>query len=145
MKLQESAENYLENLLILKQRLGEVRSVDVANEMGFSKPSVSRAVHLLEDNGYLDITDAGFLELTEKGLTVAKKIYERHLFLTDYLLALGVDEETAAEDACRIEHVISDSSISKMKAHINYCSTVCPNRNDERFFKFNSIQIRKGK
>ncbi len=119
MKLQESGENYLENILILKKRLGRVRSVDLATEMSFSKPSISRAVHLLEDSKLLVIENDGTIELTEKGMSIAEKIYERHVFLTQFLMSIGVDEKTAAEDACRMEHAISDESFSKMKLHMS--------------------------
>lgn len=125
MKLQESGENYLENILILKHRMGRVRSVDLAAEMGFSKPSISRAVHLLEDKKLIVIQNDGTIELTERGREIAEKIYERHLFLTHYLVALGVDEKTAAEDACRMEHCISDLSFEKMKEKVLHCSTDC--------------------
>lgn len=142
MQLAESAENYLENILILQERIGDVRSVDLANEMGFSKPSVSRAVHLLEDQGLLDIADSGFLLLTEKGEEIAEKIYERHVFLTEYFMALGVDEETAANDACSIEHCISDITFDRMKTHIQHCAFTCPNRpQSEHFFKFNRSKL----
>jgi len=117
MKLQESGENYLETILILQQRMEHVRSIDVATELGFSKPSISRAVNLLRANGYLDVDGSGYLTLTERGLAVANRIYERHLLLTEYLVALGVSEQTAREDACRIEHVISVESFEKIKEH----------------------------
>lgn len=131
MKLQESGENYLENIYILMKRNGSVRSVDIAREMEFSKPSVSRAVHLLKDLGYLLIQDDGLLELTEKGLSKATLIYERHLFLSGYLMALGVSEEVATADACRIEHVISTESFDKLKEHVDYCMNDCPARGSE--------------
>lgn len=138
MKLQESGENYLENILILERKNGQVRSVDLAREMDFSKPSVSRAIHLLEDNGYLKISNTGLLELTNSGREVAEMIYERHLFLSNYLMALGVDPETAADDACRMEHVISAESFSKMKQHIKNCAENCPHANDDQLFCFNT-------
>lgn len=138
MKLQESGENYLENILILQRKNGQVRSVDLAREMDFSKPSVSRAIHLLEDNGYLRIVDGGFLELTDVGREVAEMIYERHLFLSNYLMALGVDPEQAAEDACRMEHVISPESFAKMKQHVQHCAQNCPHANDEQLFCYNT-------
>ena len=102
MKIQESAENYLEAILVLMQKNGQVRSIDVAHYTGFSKPSISRAVGLLRDNGYVSI---------------AETIYERHTVLTAFLTALGVDHEIAAEDACRIEHVLSPETFEKLKAH----------------------------
>ena len=108
MKIQESAENYLEAILVLTQKNGQVRSIDVAHYTGFSKPSISRAVGLLRDNGY---------GLTESGMQIATSIYERHTVLTAFLTALGVDAETAAEDACRIEHVLSEETFDKLKQH----------------------------
>ena len=110
MKIQESAENYLEAILVLMQKNGQVRSIDVAHYTGFSKPSISRAVGLLRDNGYVSIDQNGLLGLTEA-------IYERHTVLTAFLTALGVDHEIAAEDACRIEHVLSPETFEKLKAH----------------------------
>ena len=115
MKIQESAENYLEAILILMQKNGQVRSIDVAHYTGFSKPSISRAVGLLRDNGYVSIDQNGLLGLTEAGLKIAETIYERHTVLTDLLTKLGVSPETAAEDACRIEHVISAETLDKPK------------------------------
>ena len=118
MKIQESAENYLEAILILMQKNGQVRSIDVAHYTGFSKPSISRAVGLLRDNGYVSIDQNGLLGLTEAGLKIAETIYERHTVLTDLLTKLGVSPETAAEDACRIEHVISAETFDKLKEHV---------------------------
>ncbi|WP_418542091.1 metal-dependent transcriptional regulator [Hominenteromicrobium sp.] len=118
MKIQESAENYLEAILVLMQKNGQVRSIDVAHYTGFSKPSISRAVGLLRDNGYVSIDQNGLLGLTESGLKIAETIYERHTVLTSFLTALGVDSEIAAEDACRIEHVISQESFEKIRAHV---------------------------
>lgn len=117
MKIQESAENYLEAILVLMQRNGQVRSIDVAHYTGYSKPSISRAVGLLRDNGYVSIDQNGLLGLTESGLQIAETIYERHTVLTELLTLLGVSPETAAEDACRIEHVISAETFDKLKAH----------------------------
>ena len=117
MKIQESAENYLEAILVLRQRNGQVRSIDVAHYTGFSKPSISRAVGLLRDNGYVSIDQNGLLNLTEAGLKIAETIYERHTVLTELLTKLGVSPETAAEDACRIEHVISTETFAKLKEH----------------------------
>ena len=119
MKIQESAENYLEAILVLMQKNGQVRSIDVAHYTGFSKPSISRAVGLLRDNGYVSIDQNGLLGLTEAGLKIAETIYERHTVLTAFLTALGVDHEIAAEDACRIEHVISAESFSAIRNHVN--------------------------
>ena len=118
MKIQESAENYLEAILVLMQKNGQVRSIDVAHYTGFSKPSISRAVGLLRDNGYVSIDQNGLLSLTEAGLKIAETIYERHTVLTDLLIKLGVSPETAAEDACRIEHVISAETFEKLKEHV---------------------------
>ena len=118
MKIQESAENYLEAILILMQKNGQVRSIDVAHYTGFSKPSISRAVGLLRDNGYVSIDQNGLLGLTEAVLKIAETIYERHTVLTDLLTKLGVSPETAAEDACRIEHVISAETFDKLKEHV---------------------------
>ncbi len=118
MKIQESAENYLEAIHVLMQKNGQVRSIDVAHYTGFSKPSISRAVGLLRDNGYVSIDQNGLLSLTEAGLKIAETIYERHTVLTDLLIKLGVSPETAAEDACRIEHVISAETFEKLKEHV---------------------------
>lgn len=118
MHLQESGEMYLETILILKNRNGAVRSIDVANEMGYSKPSISRAVSHLREGGYLNMDLDGYLTLTDSGMEVATKIYERHRVLSKALMTLGVDEKTATEDACRMEHVISDESFEAIKQHI---------------------------
>jgi Mn-dependent DtxR family transcriptional regulator len=118
MKLQESAEMYLETIYTLSLSKQAVRSVDVAEALGYSRPSISRAVGLLKNDGYLAVSDDGFLELTEKGSAVAQKVFERHTILTSALMALGVARECAAEDACRIEHVISDQSLEAIKAHL---------------------------
>lgn len=117
MRLLESGEMYLETILILTQQKGMVRSLDVAEYMNFSKPSVSRAVGLLKDGGYLTVDPHGFLLLTPSGLEVANKIYERHTMLTAFLIHLGVDPKVAAEDACKMEHVISDESFEALKRH----------------------------
>ena len=117
MHLQESGEMYLETIYVLSKN-GVVRSLDVAEYMGFSKPSVSRAVGLLKQGGYLIMDRDGSLTLTEDGLDVAKKIYERHTLLSDFLVRLGVDENTAAEDACKMEHDISDESFAAIKRHV---------------------------
>lgn len=115
MKIQESAENYLETILVLRQRIGQVRSIDIVNEMNFSKPSISYAMKQLRENGYILMDESGYITLTDSGLEIAECIYERHKVLTDYLISLGVDEGTAREDACRIEHVISPSSFEMIK------------------------------
>ncbi len=118
MILQESGEMYLETILILSEKKKDVRSIDICEEMGFSKPSISRAMHLLKDGGYIDIDENGFITLTEIGREVAEKIYERHKVLTELFILLGVDEDTASEDACRIEHVISDKTFKAIKKHM---------------------------
>ena len=117
MALQESGEMYLESILALTKKNGYVRSVDVSEYMGYSKPSVSRAVGLLKNGGYITIEDDGHILLTETGREVAEKITERHHLLTRMLTALGVDEATAAADACKMEHVLSDASFEAMKAY----------------------------
>ena len=118
MKIQESAENYLETILILKKRNGFVRSVDIANELEYSKPSVSVAMKNLRENGYILMDSAtGFISLTDKGTVIAEKMYERHMLLSGLLVHLGVDPETAVEDACRMEHVISAQTFEALKKH----------------------------
>lgn len=117
-KLLESGENYLETILILIQKGKGVRSIDIAEEMGFSKPSISRAVGILKTDGYIEVDSGGFISLTDSGYEIAEKIYERHRVLTRFLIKLGVNEVTAAEDACRIEHDISDESFQKLKEHV---------------------------
>ena len=115
MNIQESAEMYLETIHVLSQKNDVVRSIDVARKMGFSKPSVSRAMKNLKTENYIDIDEEGHITLLDKGLKIADKIYERHLILTDYFTKIGVSPETAEEDACRIEHVISDETFNKIK------------------------------
>ena len=117
MKIHESAENYLETILILKKRQGQVHSIDIASELSFSKPSVSVAMKNLRLNGYIDVDKEGYITLLDKGLEIAEKIYERHTLFSDWLMALGVSPEVAAEDACRIEHVISNETFEAFKAH----------------------------
>ena len=117
MSLQESGEMYLETILVLSQRTGFVRAIDVGEEMGYSNPSVSRAVGILKQGGYILVAEDGGITLTESGRAVAEKIYERHRLLTRFLVNLGVDEKTAAEDACKMEHVISDASMEAIKRH----------------------------
>lgn len=119
MRLQESGEMYLEAILVLSRQQGRVRSIDVSEYLGYSKPSVSRAVGLLKNGEYLTVDDDGGLILTEKGRDVAEKIYERHTLLTDLLVRLGVSRETAAEDACRLEHAISDESFRAIKEYVS--------------------------
>lgn len=115
MKIQESAENYLETILILKNKNGAVRSIDIANELGFSKPSVSVAMKNLRENGYIEVDSSGYITLLDSGRQIAEKIYERHTTLSKWLVSLGVDAKTAAEDACRIEHIISSESFEAIK------------------------------
>lgn len=117
MKIQESAENYLETILILRQRNGSVRSIDIANEMGFSKPSVSIAMKNLKENGYIIIDGGGMISLTGKGREIAEKTYERHTLFTEWLIRLGVSPDVASEDACRLEHVVSEESFTAIKNH----------------------------
>lgn len=113
--MQESGEMYLETIYLLSKEKTGVRSIDVAEAMGFSKPSVSRGVGLLKRDGYITVDEGGHLELTDFGLKLAKKIYERHTVLTELLLKLGVSKEVASEDACRIEHVICDETLEAIK------------------------------
>ena len=120
MKIQESAENYLETILMLKKRKGAVRSIDIANELEFSKPSVSVAMKNLRENGYIEVDGDGFISLLPAGVAIAEKIYERHTAISDWLVALGVDPKVAAEDACRIEHVISAESFEAVKRHVQH-------------------------
>ena len=120
MKLQESGEMYLETLLILSQKKSFVRAIDVGEYMGFSKPSVSRAIGLLRNGGFVEVGDGGGLSLTETGREVAEKIYDRHKYLTKMLMEMGVDEETASEDACRMEHVVSDKSFAAIKNYFKF-------------------------
>ena len=118
MHLQESGQMYLETIYILMQERKNVRSIDVCGYMGYSKPSVSRAVGLLRSGGFLSVDEEGFLSLTDAGLEVAEKMYERHQILSGLLIRLGVDPEVAAEDACKTEHVISDESFEAIKRYI---------------------------
>ena len=119
MAIQESGEMYLESIYVLSQKGEPVHAIDVGKYMGYSKPSVSRAMGLLRKDGYIEVDEESHIVLTERGLTVAKKIYERHTVLTELLVRLGVDREIASEDACRIEHAISDDSFQAIQAHIN--------------------------
>ena len=115
MKIHASGEDYLEAVLILQKKQGMVRSIDLARYMGFSKPSISHAVGVLKNGGFLTVDDDGFLHLTVIGREIAEKIYERHLFFMEQLIAAGVDPKTAEADACRIEHIISDESFDRLK------------------------------
>ncbi len=115
MNIRESAENYLETILIINERKGSVRSIDIANELSFSKPSVSVAMKNLRENGYINVDESGFITLTESGFAIADKMYERHRTISDYFILLGVEPETAVRDACRIEHIISGESFEAIK------------------------------
>ena len=119
MNLQESGEMYLETILVLSKKKDVVRSIDVAEEMGFSKPSVSRAVGLLKSGGYITVDINGYIELTDAGREISEKIYERHTVLTKFFKAIGVDSETAVDDACKIEHDISDVSFDALKRFLD--------------------------
>ena len=117
MSLQESGEMYLESILVLSGK-GAVRSIDICEYMNYSKPSVSRAVGILKKDGYITVDKSGYIELTSSGYEIAKKIYDRHKLITDLLEMLGVDKETASEDACKIEHHLSDKSFEAIKTHM---------------------------
>lgn len=118
MAMQESGEMYLEAILMLSQKNERVRSIDIAEFRGYSKPSVSRAVGLLKDEGYIEVDGVGSITLTEAGRRIAESIYERHLVLTKILINLGVPDETAADDACKMEHYISDVTFEAIKKHL---------------------------
>ena len=118
MQIHESAENYLETILVLQKRKGSVRSVDIANGLSFSKPSISIAMKNLRENGYIEMGGDGFITLLDKGRETAERVYERHKLFSGWLTALGVDPAIAAEDACRIEHVISAESFQAIKAYV---------------------------
>ena len=118
MALQEYGEMYMETIYVLNKANSQVRSVDISEHMGYSKPSVSRAVHLLEEKGYIRIDGDGLITLTEDGQALAEKIFERHTVISGMLIRLGVDPETAAEDACRMEHAISDVTFEAIKRHV---------------------------
>lgn len=119
MKIQESAENYLETILMLQQKKGYVRSIDIASELSVSKPSVSVAMRNLRENGYIEMNSNSYISLTETGLSIAKSMYERHTVLTDWLISIGVNPETAATDACRIEHIISEETFHAIRKLLN--------------------------
>ena len=121
-QLYESGEMYLETILTLGQKIGNVRSIDIVREMGFSKPSVSNAMKSLREAGYVNVDDAGLVTLTDAGSEVAEKIYERHKVLSEFFKSIGVSEDTATDDACRIEHVISDETFESLKKHMNKSS-----------------------
>ena len=118
MAIHESGEDYLEAILMIKKRSGNVRSIDVARELSFSKPSVSVAMKNLKTSNYITVDENGFINLTEAGQAIADKIYERHTFLTNWLTSMGVDPEVAAEDACKMEHAISSESFSAIKKFV---------------------------
>ncbi len=120
MKLYESAEDYLERILILQEKLGHVRAIDLVHDMNFSKPSVSVAMHKLEDNGFIKIEDDGNIVLTKKGKEIAESVYDRHITITKALVNLGVSEEQARIDACKIEHDISEETFSKLKEVVKW-------------------------
>lgn len=118
MRLQESGEMYLETILILSQRMENVRAIDIGEEMGYSKPSVSRALKILKENSYINVDKNGYITLSKTGQEIAEKIYERHQVLSEILIKLGIDPEIAIEDACRMELVISDTSFEAIKKYI---------------------------
>ncbi len=117
MEIHESAEDYLETILILKERKGQVRSIDIATEMNYTKPSISVAMKKLRENGYILMDHEGFITLTPAGHEIAAQIYERHKLLTSFFVALGVNEKTAAEDACKVEHDLSEETFEKIREH----------------------------
>ena len=119
MAIQESGEMYLETIYILSKKIANVRSIDVGEYMGFSKPSVSRAVGLLKENGYITVDHDGYIKLTDSGFEVASKMYERHTTLSEFFMKLGVSEKNAVEDACKIEHDISDESFEAIKRQVS--------------------------
>lgn len=118
MRLQESGEMYLESIYVLSEKSGYVRSIDISEYMGYSKPSVSRAVSLLKNGGYIIVDEDNYIHLTQTGMEIARKIYERHTVLSALLVRIGVSENTAAEDACRMEHAISDESFEAIKQFV---------------------------
>lgn len=119
MIIKESAENYLEAILMIKQQKGYVRSVDIAHFLNFTKPSVSVAMKSFREEGYISVDASGNIELTQKGIDIANKVYERHEVIAQALIALGVSETTAYEDSCKVEHVISQETFEKLKEHLN--------------------------
>ncbi len=117
MRILESSEDYLEAMLMMKERYGYIRSIDIANELNVTKPSVSYATKRLRQNGYITMDDEGLITLTDAGMAIASRIYERHKMLTSFFIHLGVDEETAREDACKVEHDLSETTYEAIKAH----------------------------
>lgn len=122
MSIQESGEMYLESILVLSKRNPNVRAIDISEYMGFSKPSVSRALSVLKSEGFVTVSDQGYLKLTEDGKNIAEKIYERHTVLTNYLILIGVDKDVASQDACKMEHVVSDESFNAIKHQVKLLS-----------------------
>lgn len=118
MKIHESAETYLETILVLSNNKGIVRSIDIANELGYTKPSVSVAMKNLRASGLITVDESGFIALTESGSKIAESMYERHLLISDWLIFLGVDAKTAVDDACKMEHIMSEKSFAAIKKHI---------------------------
>ncbi len=119
MQIRESGEDYLEAILMIHKRNGNVRSIDICNELGFSKPTVSVAMKNFRENGYITMDDDYLITLTEKGREIAEKVYERHIVISKFLMAIGVDEKTALEDSCKIEHDLSEKTFQCMKEHYN--------------------------
>ena len=119
MKIHESAENYLETILMLKNQKGYVRSIDIAHELSFTKASVSVAMKSFREKGYITMDESGGLSLTPEGMAIAEKVFERHHIIASALISIGVDKETAFDDSCKIEHVISDESFEKLKKYLN--------------------------
>ncbi|MCI1982926.1 MAG: metal-dependent transcriptional regulator [Oscillospiraceae bacterium] len=117
MEIHESAENYLETILMLKERQGQVRSIDIVNHLGYTKPSISVAMKRLRENGYIEMDHEGYISLTDSGMEVARRIYTRHKWLTKFLVKLGVNEKTAETDACKMEHDVSDETFRKLREH----------------------------
>jgi len=117
MEIHESAENYLETILMEKNKRGQVRSIDICNALGYSKPTVSVAMKQFRENGYIEMDANGYITLTDKGMIIAERMYERHVIIADFLMAIGVDEATAYQDSCKIEHDISETSFECMKKH----------------------------
>ena len=122
MSIQESGEMYLESILVLSKKNPNVRAIDISEYMGFSKPSVSRALSVLKNGGFVTVSEQGYLTLTQEGKNIAEKIYERHTVLTNYLILIGVDKDTASQDACKMEHVVSDESFNAIKNQVKLLS-----------------------
>lgn len=123
MKNNESGEMYLETILVLKEKQARVRAIDIVHSTGYTKPSVSRAMGLLKQKGYIEVDDSGSIELTDAGKLLASKILERHRVILDFLKQIGVSEDTAADDACKMEHIISDETFERMKAYLTKNAT----------------------